>query len=123
GDPMPLTPPALPGMTLDEIDTPALLVDLDALERTLIAMAGALPPSVRLRPHSKTHKSPVIARQQIARGAVGICCQKVSEAEIMVEGGIDDVLITNQIWGGAKLDRLAALATRARIGVAVDDPA
>src|SRR5699024_2259241 len=89
----------------------------------LDAMAGALPPVVRLRPHAKMHKSPVIACQQIARGAVGICCQKVSEAEIMVEGGIDDVLITNQIWGGAKLDRLAALATRARIGVAVDDPA
>src|SRR5690606_8767142 len=76
-----------------------------------------------LRPHAKMHKSPVVARQQIARGAVGVCCQKVSEAEIMVEGGIDDVLVTNQIWGGAKLDRLAALATRARIGVAVDDPA
>lgn len=120
---MPLSPPAAPGMTLAEIDTPALVVDLDAFERNLDAMAQALPPAVRLRPHAKTHKSPIIACQQIARGAVGICCQKASEAEIMVEGGVRDVLVTNQVWGGAKLDRLAALATRARIGVAVDDPA
>ena len=120
---MPLNPPALPGMTMDEIDTPALVVDLDAFERNLDAMAAAVPPGVRLRPHAKTHKSPVVARLQIARGAVGVCCQKVSEAEIMVEGGVDDVLVTNEIWGGAKLDRLAALATRARIGVAVDHPA
>ena len=110
-------------MTMDEIDTPALLVDLDAFERNLDAMAASLPPGVRLRPHAKTHKSPVVARAQIARGAVGVCCQKVSEAEVMVEGGVDDVLVTNEIWGGAKLDRLAALATRARIGVAVDHPA
>lgn len=120
---MPLSPPALPGMTMDEIDTPALLVDLDAFERNLDGMAAALPPGVRLRPHAKTHKSPVVARAQIARGAVGVCCQKVSEAEIMVEGGVDDVLVTNEIWGGAKLDRLAALATRARVGIAVDHPA
>ncbi len=120
---MPITPPAVPGMTMDEIDTPALLIDLDAFERNLDGMARALPPGVRLRPHAKMHKSPVIARAQMARGAVGVCCQKVSEAEIMVEGGVDDVLVTNQVWGGAKLDRLAALATRARIGVAVDDPA
>jgi D-serine deaminase-like pyridoxal phosphate-dependent protein len=110
-------------MTMDEIDTPALLVDLDAFERNLDAMAAALPAGVRLRPHAKTHKSPAVARAQIARGAVGVCCQKVSEAEIMVEGGVDDVLVTNEIWGSAKLDRLAALATRARIGVAVDHPA
>jgi D-serine deaminase-like pyridoxal phosphate-dependent protein len=110
-------------MTLDEIDTPALVVDLDAFERNLDGLAGAVPRGVRLRPHAKMHKCPVIARQQIARGAVGVCCQKVSEAEIMVEGGVDDVLVTNQVWGGAKLDRLAALATRARIGVCVDDPA
>ena len=120
---MPLTPPAQPGMTIDEIDTPALLINLDAFERNLDGMAAAVPAGLRLRPHAKTHKSPMIARQQIARGAVGVCCQKVSEAEIMVEGGVDDVLVTNEVWGAAKLDRLAALATRARIGVAVDDPA
>jgi D-serine deaminase-like pyridoxal phosphate-dependent protein len=120
---MPLTPPALPGMTLDEIDTPALVVDLDAFERNLDGMAAALPPGMRLRPHAKMHKSPVVACAQVARGAVGVCCQKVSEAEIMVEGGVGDVLVTNEIWGGAKLDRLAALARRARVGVCVDHPA
>lgn len=120
---MPLTPPAIPGMTIDEIDTPALVVDLDAFERNLDGLAAAVPAGVRLRPHAKMHKSPVIARQQVARGAVGVCCQKVSEAEIMVDGGVDDVLVTNQVWGGAKLDRLAALAARARVGVCVDNPA
>jgi D-serine deaminase-like pyridoxal phosphate-dependent protein len=76
---------------------------------------------VRLRPHSKTHKSPVIAARQMALGAVGVCCQKVSEAEVLVEGGIGDVFIANEVAGAGKLDRLAALALRARIAVCVDD--
>jgi 3-hydroxy-D-aspartate aldolase len=81
-----------------------------------VAKAG-----VRLRPHAKTHKSPIVAHQQIALGAVGICCQKVSEAEIMVRDGIGDVLVSNEIAGAAKLHRLAALARHARIAVCVDD--
>ena len=120
-----MQPPATLGMSLDEVDTPALLIDLDAFERNLRRMADAVPPGgkIRLRPHAKTHKSPDIAQAQMALGAVGVCCQKVSEAEVMVDGGIADVLVSNEIAGTAKLRRLAALAQRARIGVCVDDPA
>ncbi|MEE8454704.1 MAG: DSD1 family PLP-dependent enzyme, partial [Limibaculum sp.] len=108
---MGLPPPAAPGMGIDAIDTPALVVDLDAFERNLVRMADAVAAAgVRLRPHAKTHKSPVIARRQIALGAVGACCQKVSEAEILVDGGVDDVLVSNQVVGARKVERLAALA-------------
>jgi D-serine deaminase-like pyridoxal phosphate-dependent protein len=75
---------------------------------------------VRLRPHAKTHKSPEVARRQMALGAVGVCCQKVAEAEVMVAGGITDVLVSNEVAGARKLARLAALARRARIGICVD---
>ena len=116
-----LPPPAAIGMPLSEVDTPALLIDLDAFERNLRRMAEfASAAGVRLRPHSKTHKSTDIAARQIALGAVGVCCQKVSEAEIMVAGGIGDVLVSNEVAGAGKLDRLAQLARRARIGVCVD---
>lgn len=115
-------PPASIGAGLDAIDTPALLIDLDAFERNLRRMSDAAVRSkTRLRPHAKTHKSPIIAAQQIALGAVGVCCQKVSEAEIMVRGGVKDVLVSNEIAGANKLRRLAALARDARIGVCVDD--
>ena len=114
--------PAEPGMTLDAVETPALLVDLDAYERNLDRMATLLKGrTARLRPHAKTHKSPLIAAEQIARGAVGPCCQKVSEAEILVEGGVADVLISNEVVGASKIARVAALAKRARIGICVDD--
>src|SRR5262245_1891143 len=116
--------PASPGMPLTQVDTPALLIDLDAFERNLRRMAEfTARAGVRLRAHAKTHKSPVIAARQVALGAVGVCCQKVSEAEVMVKGGIGDVLVSNEVAGATKLDRLAALARRARIGVCVDDPA
>src|SRR5256885_17108780 len=100
---MPPPPPAAPGMALAEIDTPALLIDLDAFERNLQRMADFVRHAgVRLRPHSKTHKSPIIAAKQVALGAVGVCCQKVSEAEVMVDGGIGDVLIANEMAGAGK---------------------
>lgn len=119
---MPLTPPAVAGAVLADVDTPALVVDLDAFERNLRRMADFAQSSrIRLRPHAKTHKSPQIALRQMALGAVGVCCQKVSEAEVMVAGGVDDVLVSNEVAGVAKLDRLAALAGKARIGVCVDD--
>ncbi len=119
---MPQPRPAEPGMTLDAVETPALLVDLDAFERNLDRMASLLQgKAARLRPHAKTHKSPPIAKEQIARGAVGACCQKVSEAEILVDGGIADVLISNEIVGATKIARVATLAKRARIGICVDD--
>ena len=106
------------------MDTPALIIDLDAYERNIRTMADlAKGVGARLRPHAKTHKSPIIARHQIEHGAVGICCQKVSEAEIMVAGGIDNVLVSNQVVGEMKLKRLAALARQARISVCVDHPA
>ncbi|MEO7762137.1 MAG: DSD1 family PLP-dependent enzyme [Casimicrobiaceae bacterium] len=108
-------------MRLDEVDTPALIVELDAYEANLRTMMDAVRDSnVRVRPHAKTHKSPEIAKQQIALGAVGVCCQKVAEAEALVEGGISDVLISNEVVGVTKVTRLAGLARRATIGVCID---
>ena len=112
------------GDILDDVDTPALIVELDALERNIGAMAAAVEDrGMRLRPHAKSHKSPDIARRQIAAGAVGICCQKVGEAEAFVAAGVTDVLITNEIVGAAKLARLALLSRNASLGVLVDDRA
>ena len=112
------------GDILDDVDTPALIVELDALERNIAAMAAAVEDrGMRLRPHAKSHKSPDIARRQIAAGAVGICCQKVGEAEAFVAAGVTDVLITNEIVGAAKLARLALLSRNASLGVLVDDRA
>jgi 3-hydroxy-D-aspartate aldolase len=114
--------PAEIGMSVDDVDTPALLVELNALESNLQRMAyRAASAGVALRPHAKTHKSPAIALQQIALGAAGVCCQKVSEAEALIEGGVPDVLISNEIVGRQKIARLAALAHHARITVCVDD--
>jgi len=113
--------PATVGQRMDEIDTPALLVDLDAFERNLRTLADSLKGRpVRVRAHAKTHKCPEIAKRQIAMGAVGVCCQKVSEAEAMVEGGVADVLVSNEVVGAQKIERLAALSRRARLGVCVD---
>ena len=115
-------PPARIGDPLDAVDTPALIVDLDAFEYNLRKLPETLiGKPVRIRPHAKTHKSPIIALKQIALGAVGVCCQKVSEAEALVYGGVLDVLVSNQIVGAQKLERLAALAKLANIGVCVDD--
>jgi len=111
-------------MPLEQVDTPALLLDLDAFEHNVARMAGAVAGAgVALRAHAKTHKCPMIARAQIAAGAVGVCCQKVTEAEAMVQGGVGDVLVSNQVVGRAKELRLAALARQARVGVCVDDAA
>jgi 3-hydroxy-D-aspartate aldolase len=115
-------PPAEIGQRLDEVDTPALVLELDAFEANLDALSRSLEGKrVRVRPHAKMHKSPEVAKRQLARGAVGVCCQKVSEAEAMVEGGITDVLVSNEVIGSKKIKRLAALAARAHIGVCVDD--
>ncbi|MBN8875135.1 MAG: DSD1 family PLP-dependent enzyme [Rhodospirillales bacterium] len=115
-------PPAIPGMREEEIDTPALVLDLDAFEANLDRMAALLAPTgVKLRAHAKTHKSPVIALQQIRRGAVGQCVQKVGEAEILAWGGVPDILVSNEVVGAAKLARLCALAKIATVAVCVDD--
>lgn len=98
------------------------MLDLDAFERNLDRMSGATR-ALRLRPHAKAHKCPDIARLQIARGAVGVCCQKTDEAAVFVEAGIADVLVTNQIVAPSKIERLAKLARDATVGVLVDDHA
>src|SRR5437763_701984 len=117
-----ISAPARIGAHFSEVDTPALLVELDALERNIRRMQERIAGTrLRLRPHAKTHKSTAIANMQLAAGAVGVCCQKVSEAEILVDGGIGDVLISNEVIGTAKLDRVAALARRAKVAVCVDD--
>ena len=116
-------PPAKAGMHLEEVDTPALLVDLDALESNLDRMAEQTSRlGMQLRPHAKTHKCAAIAHQQILRGAVGVCCQKVSEAEALVRNGVGNVLITNEVVDRHKLERLAAVAKEATLAVCVDHP-
>ena len=109
------------GQPLTRVDTPALIVDLDAFEANLNTMADMLAGGpAKLRGHSKTHKSPVIGLKQMELGAVGVCCQKVGEAEAMVEGGVDNVLVSNQVAGASKLDRLADLNRRAFVPFCVD---
>jgi len=111
------------GDPVSKVDTPALVLDLDAFERNLARMVEALRGrGMRLRPHAKSHKCPEIAKRQVALGAVGLCCQKVSEAAVFVDAGIQDILVTNQVMGDSKLQHLAALARRARMGVLVDHP-
>jgi len=115
-------PTAKPGQTLAEVDTPALILDLDAFERNMARLNEAIAGrKVRVRAHSKTHKCPEIALRQVKAGAIGVCCQKVSEAEAMVDGGVGDVLVSNEVVGAQKLARLARLAKRAHIGICVDD--
>ena len=119
---MPSYPPAAVGAALAEVDTPALIIELDAFERNLTRMQESLAGSrLKLRPHAKTHKCAEIALKQMALGAVGICCQKTSEAEALVEAGVPDILIANEVVGGSKLRRLAALSKQARIAVCADD--
>jgi D-serine deaminase-like pyridoxal phosphate-dependent protein len=113
--------PAAVGQRLEDVDTPALVIELDAFERNLRMLADSVKPSrVRVRPHAKTHKCPEIAKRQIALGAVGVCCQKVAEAEALVDGGVGNVLVSNEVIGPAKIARLAELSRRAHIGVCVD---
>src|SRR2546428_4611242 len=116
-------PPAEIGVPVAQVETPALIIDLDALDRNITKMAEfAKSSGVRVRPHAKTHKSTAIALRQIARGAVGQCVQKVGEAEVLVRGGVKDVLVSNQVVGERKLRRLAALAKEATIALCFDAP-
>ena len=109
---------------LADIPTPALLIDVPAMERNIARMARFFSAGpCRLRPHFKAHKTPEIARRQLAAGScVGLTCATVSEAEV-VAGLCDDLLIANELVGPGKCDRAAALATRIRLTVAVDSPA
>jgi D-serine deaminase-like pyridoxal phosphate-dependent protein len=104
-----------------ELDTPFIAADLDIVKSNIVRMqALANSHGKKLRPHSKTHKLPSVALWQVEAGAVGICVQKTSEAEVMVNGGVRDVFVSNEVIGTQKTDRLAGLATRAKVSAAVD---
>jgi D-serine deaminase-like pyridoxal phosphate-dependent protein len=114
-------PAARPGDPVGRIATPALVIDLDAMERNLQRMAAfARERGLRLRPHAKMHKSAHIARLQMAAGAVGVCVQKLSEAQALAAGGVDNIFISNELVDEAKLTELAQLARQIRLAVCVD---
>jgi D-serine deaminase-like pyridoxal phosphate-dependent protein len=114
------------GQGVEAIDTPALVLDLDAMERNLTRMATyAKSHGVRLRPHAKTHKSAALARLQMEAGAVGVCVQKTSEAQVLAAAGVSDIFISNEVIAPHKLQRVAALARElrsrgGRLAIAVD---
>ena len=104
------------------ISTPALLIDLEKMEYNIARMADFFrDKETDLRPHIKTHKTPMIAHKQIEAGAIGITCQKLAEAEVMAEAGIKDILIANEVVGAQKINRLVNLARYTKIKVAVDN--
>jgi D-serine deaminase-like pyridoxal phosphate-dependent protein len=110
-----------PGTPIAEIDTPALILDLDAFEHNISRMAGFFADKpTALRPHAKTHKCPQVALRQLGAGAIGITCAKVGEAEVLAQAGVRDILIANQIVGPIKIDRLTDLARQCDMIVAVD---
>jgi D-serine deaminase-like pyridoxal phosphate-dependent protein len=113
------------GTPIAELDTPCLLVDLEALEHNMQVIASTYRDTVcKMRSHVKNLKTPILAHMQIRAGGTtgGVCAAKVSEAEVMVEGGITDILLANQIVDRGKIARLCALAKQADIKVAIDDP-
>ncbi|HVR29109.1 MAG TPA: alanine racemase, partial [Thermoanaerobaculia bacterium] len=100
-------------LPVSEVPTPALLVDAAALERNLQRMAAhARAKDIALRPHTKTHKCPLLAKRQIEHGAIGVCAAKVSEAEVMVDAGIEAVLVTSPVVTRDKIARVVELARR-----------
>jgi D-serine deaminase-like pyridoxal phosphate-dependent protein len=110
------------GMRVEELDTPALLLDLAAFERNVAKMAAFFADKpARIRPHSKSHKCPQIALRQLEAGAIGITCAKISEAEVMAGAGVRDILVANEVVGRVKIDRATDLAGRCDLMVAVDD--
>ena len=109
-------------MNIQDLDTPALIIDLDKLELNIRDMANfANQHGLKLRPHIKSHKIPEIARLQMREGAVGVTVAKLGEAEVMAQAGIEDILIANQITSSAKIARLLDLAERIKVLVAVDN--
>eukprot|EP00198_Chlamydomonas_reinhardtii_P006209 XP_001695545.1 predicted protein [Chlamydomonas reinhardtii] len=113
--------PAHLGDALHDVDTPALILDLDAFDRNCEKLKGVMAgfPGVAVRPHAKAHKCAEVARRQLQLlGAKGVCCQKVIEAEAMAEGGVSDLLLSNEVIAPRKIDRLVGLAAAgARVGV------
>jgi len=119
--PPPVSAPATPGDAVMDVDTPSLLIDLDALDANMATVhQRVIAAGLHVRSHGKAHKCPAIAKRQLAAGALGICCQKVSEAEAFADAGITDILITNQLVGQRKVERAALLAHRVKLGVCVD---
>ncbi len=115
-----------PGTPMAELDTPCLVIDMDALDHNMDVIANTYEGrSSKLRGHAKNHKTPAIAHRQIRRGGTvgGVCAAKVSEAEVMVHGGISSVFITSEIVEPIKIDRLCALADQAEMMVACDQAA
>ncbi|WBV43994.1 alanine racemase [Pseudoroseomonas cervicalis] len=109
-------------MDLASLETPVPVIDLDVVEANLARMQAYCDShGIALRPHIKTHKLPALARRQVELGARGITCQKLGEAEVMVEAGIDDILMSYPLLGAAKAARLAKLAPRARFRVGLDN--
>jgi D-serine deaminase-like pyridoxal phosphate-dependent protein len=107
-----------------DLPTPALVIDLDALTRNLDRMAAFYRGRpMLLRPHAKTHKSPIIAREQLARGAAGICVAKLREAEMMADAGISDILLTTGVVDEPRIRRLVAIAAGCRLRVVTDHEA
>lgn len=117
-----LVPPsAQHGTSLTEVDTPALVIDLDAFEHNVAQMQSlASRAGVALRPHGKAHKSVSVAKAQLAAGAIGICCQKLSEAIAFANGGIASIHLSNQFMGAAKVQMAVALARHVSLSVCVD---
>src|SRR5262245_33007281 len=114
---------ALKSQVAREFGTPAVVIDLDRIEANIARVQRLCDAKgVANRPHIKTHKSPTLARLQVAAGAKGITCQKLGEAEVMVDGGLDDILISYNLLGEARIGRLGALLKRATITVAADNP-
>jgi len=112
----------LVGMPVDQIPTPALLVDIEAMERNMETMANYLARvGTSLRPHAKTHKTPAIGHMQMRAGALGLCCATVGEAEVMVYSGIPNVLIANEVVDALSLRRSVNLARQAQVMMIVDD--
>lgn len=106
-----------------EYGTPVAVIDMDKVERNIARVQKACDAvGVANRPHIKTHKSPMLAKMQIAAGAKGITCQKLGEAEVMAEAGIDNILISYNLIGEEKMARLGALQTKAHMTVAADNP-
>ena len=113
-----------PGTPIEELDTPCLILDMEAIDNNMDVMANFYAgQSSKLRPHGKNHKTPALAHRQIRRGGTvgGVCSAKVAEAEVMVHGGIPSVFVTSEIIDPLKIDRLCALAEQAEILVACDD--
>ena len=120
---MTLETPTAIGLSVVDLGTPSVVIDLDQMERNLVDMADFCKQAgIKLRPHSKTHKTPELAKRQIELGALGVCTQKVSEAKVMVDNGVNNVFVSNEVVDPEKLRVFAELSEKATMMVCVDSP-